>query len=329
MKHIYIYISLIILFGCGKGGWSDGQINTIEFPEHDPRIAATLIIEQDASSFSALIRSSASIENENISTALIEDAEVIIKEENDAGQELYSTSLGSIALDGELYSSTSSEAIDLDTNIPISLMINADGFNPIFATTEMPETPSLEDSLSYTKMSEFFTDVEDWYGDIYDLAIDRVELSFEDNTSIPQYFMLDVQVSYFDTINGLEIDSSLYKEKGLYNFNIYSPDPRISYYDYNGANTLLFDDVQGLNSIIILLEHSVDELDTYNKFEIQYKFNISALSSSVYNHYLSVNELATWQNPFQEPQLAFTNFEPDGDGFGCFGMINSIHFEVP
>lgn len=336
-RYIYIVLIFILLTGCQKNRFSDGVINTVSFPDHDPKIAATLLIEQESERFYALLRSSASVENSNTSTGEILDAEITIEDENTV---LFSTQDASIEYDGEFYSSNVLSEIELLEENLIFLTINANGFNPINAETYMPLKP-LVDTLKFTPVSETF-ETED-YSDV----VDKIDFTLNESGELDKYFKIDVEVTYYDTLNGQEISQQELENKGIIYFNIFSPDPRVSTFNIENSfsqedgsiNSLLLTDQQGLSNIIILLEHGIKNvqawgpeltpLEIYNSIDIRYNCKISALSASLYNHYFSVNEnYQSFDNPFAEPQLTYTNIQPEGEGFGCFGMSNSINLII-
>lgn len=304
MRKTLIIIFTILLSGCGK--LSDGIVNYVDFPDHPPRIAATLIVNQDSDVITALIASTASVDDTS-GSQYISDAVLTISDET--GAILYS--LSSDNFQDSLYILNLPSGVNIP-NGEISLEVDAPELDNVSAMTIMPSAPIVD--------IEFFPNADTVSAIWGEYVRHRFDFDFQNNVSVSETFMVRINIRYIDLLTGeVTTEENLWLEA--------YPDPRVS--EYNELSGIVISDEsvssnsQGLQDISLF----GTGFGKQGSFEIySLSCTIESLSPSLAKHYESVEQYYDSQySLFSEPNLMYSNVS---SGFGCFGMSNSITIEI-
>tara|TARA_B100000427_G_scaffold92801_1_gene76613 strand:+ start:174 stop:1148 length:975 start_codon:yes stop_codon:yes gene_type:complete len=318
MKNHTIVVLLISLASCTDSYWSDGITTEINLPNHVSQISATVIIEQGAIGFSALVSASSSLDSET-GPDVIEDAVISVMSGDNTLYNLDSNHFDSRSL---LYNSSLISIASIPNNIPngqIDLIVSSSNYEEVYASSYMPEKPN--PVINYIAEVE----VDSLYeGSLLEIT-DQIEISLLNNLELDESYLIQINAFFLD-VPSQEIEQR--------NLNIFSQDPRVrelninsNYSDtddeYNGRYSLISDETvsnisNGLENITFFITR--DEKPGY--YEFQYMIcRISSLSPSLAEHYNSVDSYLNQSgSPFAEPDLMYSNIS---SGFGCFGMMNT------
>ena len=214
MKNLHLYISLkqviiilLVISGCGK--FSDGVVHEIAFPEHTPRLATTLIVNDEDEKLVAMISSSASVLDSE-GPQIVQGAVITLSDES--GVTLYSLS--------EDEFSDSLYILNLDNNFgttqgTITLTVDAPEFDEVTATTSMPSKPEFD--LHYEYQGDTLN--SPWGSSLRDVYT----LNFENNFGISKNYLIHVDALYIDAYTGDTLEwMTQYLDTG--------PDPRITHH---------------------------------------------------------------------------------------------------
>ena len=135
-KIIFTSIAAFALTGCQK--FTEGTINYVDFPEHDPQISANFIISDVTTELKAYISKSAGI-SDTAGPQIIGDAIITIKD----SQENILFNLTPEDFDGEFYTFPLSSPAEMPDGI-ISLEVDVPEFELATATTSMPISAQVE-----------------------------------------------------------------------------------------------------------------------------------------------------------------------------------------
>ncbi|MBI49518.1 MAG: hypothetical protein CL850_04440 [Crocinitomicaceae bacterium] len=330
-KFIRVFI-LISLISC-----NNSITKEINLPDHVPQISATIIIEQGATDFSALVSASSSLDSD-IGPDVIENAVISIMSD---GNNLYTLDSNHFNSSTSLYHSSFLSSDTTNTiNIPdgqIDLIVSSPNYDEVYSATYMPEKPNpiiiYTPEVEVNSENEGFIDIKD-----------QIDISFPiNNLNIDESFLISISAFYLDvesqeiieeTMSFQAQEPAIIEEEECMLF--YTQDPRVRELNIlsnqtddtfdsecNGSFCLISDESvstisNGLENITFFI-YRIEKPDYY---VLQYMIcSISSLSPSLAEHYHSVDSyLGQSGSPFAEPDLMFSNVS---SGFGCFGMMNT------
>jgi len=301
--HQYIYISQVVILlltisSCSK--FSEGVVHEVAFPEHTPRLATTLIVNDEDKKLVALISSSASVLDSE-GPQIIQGAVITLSDES--GVTLYSLS--------EDEFSDSLYILNLDNNFgttqgTITLTVDAPEFDEVTASTSMPSKPQFDLHYEYqgdTVNSPWGISTQDVY-----------TLDFENNFGIRKNYLIHVDALYLDAYTGDTLEwMTQYLDTGQ--------DPRIT--RHRMSDGIIVTDESSTSDAEALSEvkFSTKSFEQGQKWApISLRLRVESLSEELANFYLSVDShLSGRPDFFAEPSLIYSNVS---SGFGCFGLAS-------
>lgn len=310
-KIALILLSSLTLASCEK--LQEGVVHTVEFPDRDPVISATLIASNADSLLHAYVTSTASV-LDSAGPQVIQDA-VITLEDSD----------GNV-----LYSFTSEDEIDTVYKLDlggqlgqlegdITLKVSAPEFDDVESTSSMPSTFTA--SIEYTPNA----DTVMMWG--MQMIQDQYIVHLENNPNIHEAYILEFEGRYFDEFSEEETEwISIYAQS--------KPDPRVEevgfFSDNFWVNSMLVSDETvpnsstGLHDLYFLTEN-FDGIEGGMQL-IEARVRIYSISDELERYYRNVNQFMENEfSFFAEPMLMYSNVS---SGFGCFGLASEQVFDV-
>lgn len=311
MKHSSSYLTLIkflliilTISSCGK--FAEGVVHEIPFPEHTPRLAATLIVNDEDQELVAMVTSSASVLDAE-GPQFVQDAIVTLTEDN--GQALYSLTQEDFS--GEAYKLMLEDVFGYQEG-ELTVTIDAPGFEQITATNTMPSKPQFE------FVYELNGDTINSPWGIY--VQDAFTLNIENNGGTANHYLIHVDALFIDEYTGDTLDwTPDYLEA--------RPDPRITNHRMTGG--LIVSDESLASNENALSEINFSAKSWGEKTEdppISRRLRVVSLSPELANFYLTADaHLSGGPDFFAEPSLIYSNFS---SGFGCFGLSSQTVIEI-
>lgn len=307
MKNItLLLLSALALTSCDK--LIEGVVHVVEFPEHTPRISATLIASDSDSLLHVYLSSSAGVLDSS-GPQIIQDA--VISLENSEGTILHSLSSSNFV--------DSVYVLDLGTELgmldgEMTFRASAPDFEDVEAKTTMPQSSIA--TVEYFPSSD--TIPTPWGMDIIQ---DRYVVDFENDINKHECYLVQFQAKYIDEFSGEE---SEWEEE----YPSFRPDTRID--DLWVMNGLLVSDETTPNNSTGLTEIYLNT-ENYSEMEggitkTAVRVRIQSLSDELERYYRNIQ---LWQDNeyslFAEPMLMYSNVS---SGFGCFGLANEQVIEI-
>ena len=314
MKQLLFLMALILgTTGCDK--LSEGVVREINFPEHEPQIAVTLMARPVADSLVARAHSSTGILD---SIGSIRIKEAVYTLEHAAGNSItwggeadWVQGLGHLLTDVELEEGN------------WTLTVEAPEFETVTATQVMP--PRIDSTGSYAYaytaiMEDEFLE-EDEFGYAYVSRTIDFTLTLPDRLDAADYFLVRAQKSF----NWDDFEEEEEAEYGGY--VVLNPrvedDPRIVWNQLcRGYLIQDIDAVEALNSLPFELYQEAwgPDLETISAEPIV--LEVCAISAEMAQYYerLDLIDNPTGGPLFTEPILAYSNMS---SGYGCFGLYTS------
>jgi hypothetical protein len=307
MKNLHQYISLnqviiilLVISGCGK--FSDGVVHEIAFPEHTPRLATTLIVNDEDEKLVAMISSSASV-LDSLGPQIVQGAVITLSDES--GAILYS--LSQDEFNGSHY------ILNLDNNFvttsgTITLTVDAPEFDEVTATTSMPSKPQFD--LHYEYQGD--TLINTWGVSTRDVYT----LDFENNFGISKKYLIHVDALFMDAYTG---DTLEWMTQDLRT----GPDPRITHHRMSDGIIVMDESSSSDEEAMSEIKFSTKSYEVGEKWApISIRVRVESLSEELANFYLSVDShLSGRPDFFAEPSLIYSNVS---SGFGCFGLASEV-----
>lgn len=316
-QHHTLWIGLmgLILLNTGCDRLSQGVVQEIEFPEHEPRLAVTMLCNWDADTLVARAQSSAGI-LDSVGSQKQKEALFTLSHTGGAshtwgGTDDWENGIGHVLVNPGL------EEGDW------TLTVEAPGFDP---ATALQSTPPRIDTLlgSDYRMTYALSwqepEIETYPGEdkVHVEQIVEIELSLPHRLDAQDFFLLRPVTS----ANGNEEEAEEYASIRVN--REFDQDPRAERLEI--IEGLLIQEVTGtagLESIHIELnvEYYGPSIEAYQA--LNKSFEVVAITPEMAAFYTSIeNNL----NPsgfslFSEPLLAYTNVS---SGYGCFGIYRSI-----
>ena len=300
---IQILIIVLTISSCEK--FTEGVIQEIPFPEHTPRLTATLIVnDQDEKIFAQISSSASVIDTEGHQP--VQGAVVTLTDE--AGQTLYALS------ESDFYDSV--YILDLastfgTTSGLTTLTVDAPGFEQITATNTMPSKPLFDVSYEYQGDSTS----SPWGGpsiqDVY-------TIDFDNNLGLKKNYLIHIDGLYLDIDTGIQ-------EWLAMRFQTRT-DPRITRLSSLDESSVIMVSDESSSSAVSAL-HDVQILTKSTPEEskwapISTRVRVESLSPELASYYLSVDSyLSGGLDFFSEPSLIYSNVS---GGFGCFGLASEV-----
>lgn len=304
-SHQYIPLSqviiiLLVISGCGK--FSDGLVHEIAFPEHTPRLATTLIVNDEDKTLVAMISSSASV-LDSAGPQIVQGAVITISDE--AGITLYSLS--------EEEFSDSLYILNLKNNFgttsgTITLTVDAPEFDEVTATTSMPSKPEVDVHYEYqgdTLNNPWGSSLRDAY-----------TLDFGNNFGIRKNYLIHVDALYIDPYTG---DTLEWMTQHLHS----RPDPRITHHWMSDGIIVTDESSSSDEEASSEIKFSTKSYEEGEKWApISIRVRVESLSLELASFYQSVDShLSGGPDIFAEPSLIYSNVS---SGFGCFGLASEV-----
>ncbi|PCJ81753.1 MAG: hypothetical protein COA49_04405 [Bacteroidetes bacterium] len=296
-----IILLILGLVSCGK--FSDGVVHEVAFPENEPRLSATLIVNDEDEVIITQVSATASVLDAAGPQSI---PNAIISLTNESGQTIYSLGSDNFSSMDSLYH------LDLDENFgtltgEITLAVDAPDFEIVTAKSTMPPKPS----FTYTYEYRGDSTITPW-GEGYEYQ-DKFILDLENDLTRADNYLVFVDVLFEDIVSG----NSNWENQLL----TYRPDNRITYNNITNG-LLISDDNTDSNSAYL------SEITFFSKnFETGLKWSptslrlrIQALSPELASYYKSVDMImGMGLDIFSEPTLVYSNLS---GGFGCFGLAS-------
>ena len=315
---------LISLISC-----NNSITKEINLPDHVPQISATVIIEQGAMEFSALISASSSLDSD-VGPEIIEDAVISIML---GGNNLYTLDSNHFNSRSSLYNSSlltlggTTSSVNTLIDIPdgqIDLIVSSPNYDEVYSTTYMPERPN--PTITYTPEIEVNSENEGYIN-----ITDQIEISLINNLDLDESFLVHLNAYYLDVESQEIIEERMFlssQDPRVRELNIFSNYTGAAIVDTtesenNGNYSLISDEsVSTISNGLETITFFVDRVEKPDYYIFQYMLcSISSLSPSLAEHYHSVDSFLNQSgSPFAEPDLMFSNVS---SGFGCFGMMNT------
>ena len=293
-KIIFTAIAAFALAGCEK--FTEGTINYVDFPEHDPQISANFIVSDVATEVKAYISKSAGI-SDTAGPQVINDAIITVKD----SQENILFNLTAEDFDGEFYTLPLSSPVEIPSGI-ISLEVDVPEFELATATTSMPISAQVEVEF------QLAADTSSMWG--FEYVRDLYKLDFVNNLDADEAYLIFVESKFLDEYTGEVSDwQPMWVESNM--------DARITDIWLNGGilvtDETVRNEVNGLQEIFFYTPNE-DEYITI----VERRIRIESLSDELKRFYVSLQEYEDGQYAlFAEPDLIYSNVST---GFGCFGM---------
>tara|TARA_B100001564_G_scaffold358190_1_gene376191 strand:+ start:91 stop:1098 length:1008 start_codon:yes stop_codon:yes gene_type:complete len=320
---------LISLLGISLLGCNNSITNEINLPDHVPQISATVIIEQGAMEFSALVSASSSLDSD-VGPYLIDDAVISLMS---GGNNLYILDSNHFNSRLSLYvssfpsSGSTTSSINTLIDIPdgqIDLIVSSPNYDEVYSTTYMPERPN--PTIIYTPEIEVNSENEASIN-----ITDQIDISFINNLDLDESFLIHMNAYFLDVESQEIIEERMWlssQDPRVRELNIFSNYTGTAIVDTldsgnNGSYSLISDEsVSTISNGLENITFFIDRIEKPDYYIFQYMIcSISSLSPSLAEHYHSVDSyLNQSDSPFAEPDLMFSNVS---SGFGCFGMMNT------
>ena len=312
MKKIaLILLSAITLASCEK--LQEGVVHTVEFPDRDPVISATLIASNADSVLHAYIISTASV-LDTAGPQVLQDAVITLDDS-----------------DGNILHSFTSEnevdtvyTLDLGEQVgqlegDVTLKVSAPEFDEVEATTTMPS--DFNATVDFTPNA----DTVMMWG--MQMIQDQYIVHLDNTPNLHEAYIIEFEGRFYDDFSGEETEwISLYAQA--------KPDPRVEEMGFFSDNFWLTsmmvsdetvpNNTSGLQDLYFLIEN-------FNAFEggmqlLEARVRIHSLSDELERYYRNVSQFMDNEySLFAEPMLMYSNMS---SGFGCFGLANEQVFEV-
>lgn len=305
-----IDILLILGLGLTASLWTgcekllEGVVHEIEFPEHEPALAVTMICDEGAEEVKLMVSRTAGVLEEDGSPVL---EEVWIEMTLDGAPWV---SLDASNFDGTIHRIPMSSPIDISGQT-VEVAVEAEGLERVTAHDIMPPPPAL--NVTFEEAVEFIQD--EWGGGMS--VLHGIEVDIAGRDGVADWFILTLESRAADPSWG---DTTWYAE-----YINGPPDPRMQ--ELNNGTNLVSDEGLGdgdINGLTFYIEHyaSIE----WEDIDRQYRVKVSAISESFSRNLLSMNAYQMSEdNPFAEPVTVYSNVS---SGFGILGMRNSTTFEI-
>jgi hypothetical protein len=296
----------LTISSCGK--FSEGVIQEIPFPEHIPRLTATLIVNDQDDKIFAQISSSASVlDAEGPQT--VQGAVVTLTDE--AGQTLYALT------ESDFYDSVYILSLDNTFGSPLgltTLTVDAPGFAQATATNTMPSKPIFDLTYEYQGDSSS----SPWGGpslqDVY-------TFDFGNNFGVQKNYLIHIDARFIneetgDTLEWETLHLDWYRTR---------EDPRITRLSIQDSSSgAMVTDESSSSSAAAL--SNIKVLTKSNGSPISKRVRVESLSPELAKFYLSLDSyLSSADDFFAEPSLIYSNVS---SGFGCFGLSSQTIVEI-
>lgn len=309
LKSAFLCSVLLLFAGCEK--WADGVVREIEFPEHEPEIAATVVLTSgDTEAVACLYQSVSNLTDQqsNIPSGV---SARILKD----GVEVLSWAPGDTGWIGQEWDKRMMHVIGLDAPLDLpqgayALEVTAPGLEELTATAVQPPKPT--PAVTYSAGVDTLYDTNDWsYGE----EKVRDVIAFDLVNSVGQRDVYGIQFLEGD-VQGLG-DTAWYVT--AVNQDDMDLDPRIT---FNSACACYIiddqdEDGQSLEGI------NFDRYGYPNAFEdwrLPLRMSVTSMSPGLGEFYLSIDvHLNSSGNFFANPSTVYSN---TSSGFGCFGLAS-------
>jgi len=296
-----IFLSFFIvtsIVGCTK--LSEGVVHIIDFPEHDPQLAVTLIANEGDDNLIALVYSSASV-MDSVGSKPVADAVITL---STAEAEVV-FSLSSADFSNSLYTQFLDNPLE-NISGELTLTVDAPDYETVTATSKMPTKPVFEiiyehaiDTITYPFGGQYIRD--------------QYVINIENNLNENNTYLIYIDGRYLDMETGLlQPWKNLSVETRL--------DPRLLVLDsFMGiliSDEQATEDPSALNDIFLYTQSGQFEGDT----PLEIRVRIKALSIELANYTESIDQLAmNGADLFATSQTVYSNIS---SGFGCFGLAS-------
>jgi len=303
-------MALLLITGCEK--WADGVVREVDFPTHEPELAATVVLRTgDLKAVACLVQSASTLDP--VGSTIPEGAEARLTHD---GTVILTWLPGDTAGVGSSWDYRTmhvlhlSEPLDLPLGA-IELTVEAPGFAPLTATAIQPPAPQFQAALTLGVDSV----MDSWYyGGVE--VYDRVDFSLQNRPSLRDAY----GVSFLTASADGPGDTTWYPAYlGQDEFNV---DPRLQFNASCGCYLL---DDQGFDaqsfeglSLNRIRYQSPDWPDEETSTAL--RMSVDLMDPALADFYRSVD--VVWNasgNPFANPSTVFSN---TSTGYGCFGLAS-------
>jgi hypothetical protein len=306
-----LYGLIILSAGCDR--ISQGVVQEIEFPEHEPRLAVSMLCNWDADTLVARAQSSAGILDADGSQKQKETL-FTLSQSNGASYTWGGTDDWQNGI-GHVFENPGLEEGEW------TLTAEAPGFESV---TGLQSTPPRIDTINGAAYpaSFIFTplkpEVDEWPEEdkIFVLQIIEIELTLPTRDNAQDFFLLQPTIDIDELSEGEYAEIQVNRE--------FDQDPRVERLSL--IDGLLVQEVAGsigLESITLELEveYYGETLEDYEA--LSKSLQVVAITPEMAAYYVSLENI---RNPsgfslFSEPLLAYTNMS---SGYGCFGIYRSL-----
>jgi hypothetical protein len=295
-------VSSLLLTGCEE--FFEGVVHEVEFPEHEPALAVTLTIDEDAQILRLMVSKTAGVLDPQGSEVL---SDVFANLEANGTSWL---SLDADDFNGDLHSLALDAPVHL-AGMPLRLEVEAEGLDSVSAESTMPEKPVALAELELAVDSV----LDPWWEEF--MARDRITVDIEGQNGVADWFILELQSRFLDPEWG---DTATWWTEYMEG----PPDPRVN--TLHTGEILVSDQGLGDGDLnqLTFFKNNIDPDWGYP--EMEWRLSISALSESSANYLLSMEAYDQADgNPFAEPVVVYSNIS---SGFGHFGLRNSVMIEL-
>ena len=300
---IQILLIVLTISSCEK--FTEGVIQEIPFPEHTPRLTATLIVNDEDEKIFAHISSSASVLDSE-GPQSVEGAVITLTDES--GQTLYALTESDFYNFNYILNLEDSFGTTLGMT---TLTVDAPGFDQITATNSMPSKPIFDLNYEYQGDSTYYLGGFH-FQDVY-------TLDFENNLGVDKNYLIHIDARYIENGTGdtLEWESMRLNTR---------PDPRITTISTQprSSGIIVTDESSSSSSAALsdiqVLTKSFPEGSKWSP--ISKRVRVESLSPELAQFYLSVDAHSSGgPDFFAEPSLIYSNIS---SGFGCFGLASEV-----
>jgi len=310
-----IFLALLVLLLSGCERLSNGVVREIDFPEHTPEIAVTLMAQNQMDSLVSRAHSSAGI-LDSIGSKRIKSALYTLTHEDGTsltwgGEEDWTSGLGHVLTDVDLAAGT------------WSLLVEAEGFESVTAEQLMP--PPLDTlgayALAYdTTLVDFSVEEYD-SGKFYLSRTLDLRISLPNRSGEQDFFVLRI-------LNENEFIEEVEEEDPIGGYAVLTAslenDPRLEYNRLLGG--FIIEDAGDLNALNdlpfrIFQERWGESLEDVMQPTIIVEASAVSPEMALYYQRLDLISNPSGGPLFTEPILAYSNVT---SGYGCFGLYTSI-----
>ena len=303
---IQILIIVLTISSCEK--FTEGVIREIPFPEHTPRLTATLIVNDQDNKIFAQVSSSASVLDSE-GPQSVEGAVITLTDAS--GQTLYSLTESDFYYDSYI--------LNLDNTFGspsglTTLTVDAPGFDQATATNTMPSKPIFDLTYEYQGDSSS----SPWGGPSFQ---DVYTFDFGNNLGIHKNYLIHIDARFINEETG---DTLEWETLHLDWFRT-REDPRITRLSIqNRSSGAMVTDESSSSSAAAL--SNIKVLTKSNGSPISKRVRVESLSPELAKFYLSLDSyLSSADDFFAEPSLIYSNVS---SGFGCFGLSSETIVEI-